>query len=199
MSRTTRLSSRRGASTPRRQEILVAAKELFAEHGYKSVSVDDIGEAVGISGPGLYRHFASKTDLLLGVYDYVIESLLEFAEEAADERDPVRRLEILVDAQIDFASHNQGWMKVFFHEEQNLDPKDREANRAEAWKYYRYWMDALNKAQPGLSEMETRIAIFGCIGLINLRATDDQRKITAVERPSLRRAALAVLFSQRPN
>ena len=48
----------------RREEILDAAAGLFADRGYHGVSIDDIGAAVGMSGPGIYRHFASKEDIL---------------------------------------------------------------------------------------------------------------------------------------
>ncbi|MGH3950933.1 MAG: helix-turn-helix domain-containing protein, partial [Pseudonocardiaceae bacterium] len=49
----------------RREQILAAAAELFAQHGFHGVGIDDIGAAVGISGPALYRHFRSK-DAMLG-------------------------------------------------------------------------------------------------------------------------------------
>lgn len=49
----------------RAEEILDAAIDLFAERGYTEVSIDDIGGAVGIAGPSVYNHFASKQDLLV--------------------------------------------------------------------------------------------------------------------------------------
>src|SRR5690625_3381389 len=48
----------------RRADILVAAAELFAEHGYRGVTIDDLGRAVGTTGPALYRHFPGKEALL---------------------------------------------------------------------------------------------------------------------------------------
>lgn len=54
------------ASRPkdRRDTILRTAAGLFAERGYSSVSVDDIGGAVGVSGPAIYHHFRGKRGLL---------------------------------------------------------------------------------------------------------------------------------------
>ena len=49
----------------RRELILEAAVELFHRHGYPATSVDDIGKAVDVSGPAIYRHFSSKEDLLV--------------------------------------------------------------------------------------------------------------------------------------
>ncbi len=54
-------------STTRRDEILDAASQLFADRGYADVGVDEIGAAVGISGPSVYNHFASKAAILVAI------------------------------------------------------------------------------------------------------------------------------------
>jgi AcrR family transcriptional regulator len=38
---------------------------MFAAHGYTQVSIEDIGNAVGISGPSVYNHWPNKLDLLV--------------------------------------------------------------------------------------------------------------------------------------
>ena len=53
----------------RRQQILDTAAELFAARGFHWVSVADLGAAVGISGPGLYKHFAGKDELALHLFE----------------------------------------------------------------------------------------------------------------------------------
>ena len=64
------MATRTDAPT-RREQILKEAARLFAERGFHGVGVDEIGAAVGISGPGLYRHFAGKdamlAELLVGI------------------------------------------------------------------------------------------------------------------------------------
>ncbi|MBU2076311.1 MAG: TetR/AcrR family transcriptional regulator, partial [Actinobacteria bacterium] len=50
--------------TTRREQILGTAAELFAARGFHGVSVADLGAACGISGPALYKHFASKDAVL---------------------------------------------------------------------------------------------------------------------------------------
>jgi AcrR family transcriptional regulator len=49
---------------PPRARILAAAGELFYQHGIRSVGVDSIAEAAGTNKMTLYRHFASKDDLV---------------------------------------------------------------------------------------------------------------------------------------
>src|SRR5690625_5406303 len=48
----------------RRSAILTAAAELFAERGFRGVTIEDLGRAVGTTGPALYRHFSGKEALL---------------------------------------------------------------------------------------------------------------------------------------
>ncbi|MCU1528847.1 MAG: TetR/AcrR family transcriptional regulator [Frondihabitans sp.] len=51
----------------RREEILLAGFEVFSASGYRSGSIRDIAERVGMSQAGLLHHFPSKSDLLAGV------------------------------------------------------------------------------------------------------------------------------------
>lgn len=61
----------------RRDQIRREAARLFAARGFLGVGVDEIGKAVGISGPGLYRHFAGKdamlADLLVGISERLLD------------------------------------------------------------------------------------------------------------------------------
>jgi AcrR family transcriptional regulator len=49
---------------PPRARILAAAGELFYRHGIRAVGVDAIAEAAGTNKMTLYRHFASKDELV---------------------------------------------------------------------------------------------------------------------------------------
>src|ERR1700734_3197418 len=49
------------------ETISEAALELFANHGYQSTSMDDIGGALGIKGPSLSNHVRSKQELLVRI------------------------------------------------------------------------------------------------------------------------------------
>jgi AcrR family transcriptional regulator len=48
-----------------RDRILAAAYDLFARHGIRAVGIDAIVERSGVARMTLYRHFASKDDLVL--------------------------------------------------------------------------------------------------------------------------------------
>ena len=56
------------AKTPaRRAEIVRAARDSFAEHGYAKASLRDIAERAGITHAGLLHHFRNKDELLAEV------------------------------------------------------------------------------------------------------------------------------------
>jgi len=46
-----------------RDLILDAAEDLFARQGYQATTIKQVAERVGVQGPALYKHFASKRDL----------------------------------------------------------------------------------------------------------------------------------------
>ena len=96
--------AQRGAYAPgrlRREEILRAASDLFAEHGYRGASLALIAERVGMSTPGLLHHFPTKEHLLI--------DLLALRHEQDSER--VRKLSTahggrLLDALLELAARN---------------------------------------------------------------------------------------------
>ena len=49
------------------ERIKKEAMKLFLERGYKDVSMQDICNATGLSKGGLYRHFSSKSEILLSL------------------------------------------------------------------------------------------------------------------------------------
>jgi AcrR family transcriptional regulator len=60
---------------------------VFAEQGYAGASIDAIASRAGITGGALYRHFASKAELLLEVVSQAVHAL-PLAERLAGERAP---------------------------------------------------------------------------------------------------------------
>ncbi|SKA79537.1 transcriptional regulator, TetR family [Agreia bicolorata] len=53
----------------RRREILQAGIEVFSTNGFRSGSIREIAERVGMSQAGLLHHFSNKNELLAGVLE----------------------------------------------------------------------------------------------------------------------------------
>jgi AcrR family transcriptional regulator len=66
------------SATQRRERILHAALETFAEHGYRGASMRAIADAAGISKPVIYDHFGSKrelyVELMTGIRDDLVSN-----------------------------------------------------------------------------------------------------------------------------
>lgn len=54
---------RRLTAEARREVIVAAASELFAERGYRGTSVEEIARRSGVTPPVVYEHFSSKVEL----------------------------------------------------------------------------------------------------------------------------------------
>ncbi|OLF06023.1 TetR family transcriptional regulator [Actinophytocola xinjiangensis] len=66
-----------GQDGTRSASIRAAALELFARHGYEATTMADIGAAVGMRGPSLYKHVASKQDILARIMVGTMDALLD--------------------------------------------------------------------------------------------------------------------------
>lgn len=65
-----------------RQRILNTAADLFYREGYHAVGIDTIIERSGVAKMTLYRHFASKNDLIIAYLGHTIEDFWAWVEQA---------------------------------------------------------------------------------------------------------------------
>jgi AcrR family transcriptional regulator len=70
----------------RRETILRAAAEVFAEAGYRAAKVSDIAAQVGVSEPVIFQNFGSKAALFAAVLERAAAEVRESLEAMADGR-----------------------------------------------------------------------------------------------------------------
>ncbi|WP_136482386.1 TetR/AcrR family transcriptional regulator [Cognatitamlana onchidii] len=76
-----------------REKILIGASELFLNFGFKSVTMDDIANNLGISKKTIYLHFANKTKLVEATTMYLFESISEGINQiCALQKDPIEEI-----------------------------------------------------------------------------------------------------------
>jgi AcrR family transcriptional regulator len=159
------------AATPagtRREQILGVAAQLFARHGFHGVSIADLGAAVGVSGPALYRHFPGKEALLAELLVGISEHLLAGGQaRAAATSDPHELLAALVEFHADFAQREPELIVVQDRDLANLPGPDRRKVRRLQRTYVEVWVDALRRAHPDLQVEAARTAAHGTFGLLN--------------------------------
>src|SRR5213596_2511927 len=77
----------------KKDAILRAAIDVFAERGYFNAQVADVARAAGVAAGTVYLYFKSKDDLLVSIFDRSMrEGLTHSRAEVADLRDPRERL-----------------------------------------------------------------------------------------------------------
>ncbi|WP_405614179.1 TetR/AcrR family transcriptional regulator [Streptomyces sp. NBC_00076] len=163
------MATRTDAPT-RREQILREAARLFADRGFHGVGVDEIGAAVGISGPGLYRHFTGKDAMLAELLVGISGQLLTGAKRRLQEADgvaPGSVLDSLIEGHIDFALDDRPLITLHDRELDRLRESDRKLVRQLQRQYVELWVGVVREVYPGLGEATARSAVHSVFGLLN--------------------------------
>jgi AcrR family transcriptional regulator len=158
------------ASRPsRREQILQAAAQLFAERGSRAVGVDDVGAAVGVTGPAIYRHFASKDAMLAEMLLRISERLLAGGTERVADAgpDPTVQLRALIAFQVDFALDNPALITVQDRDLGSLADADAAQVRRLQRRYVEIWVGVLARLHPDADAAACRARAHAVFGLIN--------------------------------
>ena len=153
----------------RREQILQAAAQLFAERGSRAVGVDDVGAAVGVTGPAIYRHFASKdamlAEMLLRISERLLEGGTRCVAEAGDDVDA--QLRALIAFQVDFALTNPALITVQDRDLGSLAEEDAGQVRRLQRRYVEVWVDVLGRLHRTTDVATCRARAHAVFGLIN--------------------------------
>lgn len=164
---TTPVTARDRAKAERSDAIRHEAALLFASRGYTGVSLEDIGAAVGVSGPAVYRHFAGKQALLGSVLVQVSRELLTGGTSVATTHAVAEeRMQALIRFHVDFALRHAAVIQVQDRDVVHLADDDRGAVRRLQRDYIELWIDTLTPLHPADRE-ELRLRVQACFGLIN--------------------------------
>ncbi len=152
----------------RRDELLSVAADLFAERGFARVTVDDIGNAVGLSGPALYHHFDGKESLLGEMLVRISESLLTKATAIADSVSLHEALDPMIAMHVDFAVDNRSLITVHFRDLVQARKGDQQRVKDLQGAYVDIWVDIVAAQHVTvLDTKEVRAAVHAVLGLIN--------------------------------
>jgi AcrR family transcriptional regulator len=151
----------------RRDQILRAALKLFHERGYDATSMNDIGAATGITGPGIYRHFANKQEILevavLEAGARAVELINRVVEETPD---PTARLHGLVRAFITLAIDNPDLTVMGVRERRHLTRSTRRWLDRYDHQHRQLWETSLLRARPDLTPEQAHVIVAGAVSLI---------------------------------
>lgn len=182
--------------TTRRQQIIDVAADLFAARGYHGVSIADLGTALGLSGPALYKHFTSKDALLAEMLIGISQRLLDEGERryhATVERGPHATLDALIGWHIEFALTYPALITVQFRDLDSLSDVDRRKVRRLQRRYVERWVQVIRSVVPA-DDDHARAAAHAVFALINSTphsARLDREQMTAL----LHRMAVAAIVA----
>ncbi|MDL5159193.1 TetR/AcrR family transcriptional regulator [Actinomycetospora termitidis] len=154
-----------------RQRILTAAVGVFSRRGYRATSMNDVAAGVGLSKPTLYHYVATKQDLLVQVYERVLdESLASARAIVAAAADPLEAVRGLIVDRVAYTCEHRDLLKICFEEESELPPELAEPILARRRAYEAVVLEAV-EAQVAASGadlgMATKVYVNTCLGAAN--------------------------------
>jgi AcrR family transcriptional regulator len=126
-----RTRARRGEGVRLRDEILEAAEKLLLETGNEdAVSIRGVADAVGVTPPSIYLHFADKNELLFEVCEKHFDQFDRYLEAAASESDdPLESLRLRGRAYVRFGVDHPEHYRILFMGRSGEAPADFEEKR----------------------------------------------------------------------
>jgi AcrR family transcriptional regulator len=156
------------AKSDRRTQLIAAAERLVAERGYLAVRLEDIGAAVGVSGPAIYRHFPNKEALLVELLVGISTRLLAGATDVVAATDsPATALDGLIDFHLDFAFDESDLIRIQDRDLGHLPAGAKRQVRKAQRQYVEIWVDTLRRLDEQLDVADARLMAHATFGLLN--------------------------------
>jgi len=185
---------RRQAKAHRRSALLNAAATLFAQSGFNGVSIEDLGAAVGVSGPAVYRHFSGKQAMLAALLIDVSEDLVTGGRAVVTATtDAAAAVRGLVRFHVQFALSNPDVIRVQDRDLDSLAEADRHRVRLLQREYVELWVQVLNRVHPAVDVALLRIRAHATFGLLNSTPHSARAASQPAVRALLEEMALAAL------
>src|SRR5438105_11810382 len=103
-----------GAPGPKRDAILRAAIDVFADRGYFNAQVADVARAAGVAAGTVYLYFRSKDDLLVSIFERTMrETLAQGQSAVAAIDDPAERLRLFARLHLGMLGRDRNLAIVF--------------------------------------------------------------------------------------
>ncbi|MGC7872788.1 TetR family transcriptional regulator [Desulfosporosinus sp. SYSU MS00001] len=117
MSKNQRVRSKKTVEE-RRQDILEAALKVFSENGYKGATTAEIARQAGVAEGTIFRHFATKKELLTAVLEpKIVEGLIVLDQEKR-ESSPEEFFRCFLKNRLELMQENAGLFRLMFAEAQ---------------------------------------------------------------------------------
>ncbi|MCK9320612.1 MAG: TetR/AcrR family transcriptional regulator [Bacteroidales bacterium] len=104
--------------TDRQKEIVQVSLEIISEKGIQGLTIKNIALKIGTSEPAIYRHFESKTHILLSILEtFKVFSQFAFKEELDKDINSVEKISNVFNKHFQEFTKNPALVSVIFSEE----------------------------------------------------------------------------------
>ncbi|MCM3669383.1 TetR/AcrR family transcriptional regulator [Mesobacillus maritimus] len=154
-----------------KERIIETALNLFEQHGYHGVTVDQIVSESGTSKGGFYHNFKSKDELLYYIHDVFISYVLEKAREAYDNYDtPVSQLCAIIQSFTKVFDLYKPHITVFYQESTYSTGEFNLKINKKRDEYKNLLITVIREGQQKgefRSEVPAQISVMAIIGMVN--------------------------------
>ena len=158
-----------------RQDILDAARQMFADEGFAAVSMRRLAERIEYSPTAIYLHFADKDELFKAVCDETFAKLVQRLEKQRRQLagDPLACLRAGLREYVEFGlKHPEHYTVTFMHRDRPDSIKDFEGSVGqEAFSYLHRAVDdcvAAGLFRPMRTELTAQVLWMSIHGLVSL-------------------------------
>lgn len=151
------------------RELLKAAAQVFAKKGYKSTSLQDLADEIGILKGSLYYYIDSKEDLLYelvhGILDGGIANLRSIASGGGD---ALTRLKGVITTHVEYLIENLAETTVFLHDIKHLSKERRETLAIDEYEQIIIRLIEEGQAEGTVrDDIDPRLIGMGVLGMVN--------------------------------
>ena len=102
----------------RQEQIISESINIIDKKGIQGLTIKNLSKAIGISEPGIYRHFESKTEILLSILNNFKEMAVMLSEMMKSyEATAIEKIRFMFSKMLELFSENPSMVSVIFSEE----------------------------------------------------------------------------------
>lgn len=165
-------------------EILASAATLFAEKGFRAITINDVAASLGYTKSVVYYYFKNKNEILWQIFDRMHDTYINtITEIVGKQRSSSETLREIIYSHALNVMQRKDWTAIYFRDESELE----EGQRATILKRKREYDKLIEEVyRKGVSEgvfkdIPTHIAVTGFMGMCNWLHTwfDDKGPLSA--------------------
>ncbi|MBC8508326.1 MAG: TetR family transcriptional regulator [Anaerolineales bacterium] len=153
-----------------KEQILVAAAQIFSQKGYHATSMQDIADAVELKKASLYHHIAKKQDILLILLDRALDLVIQQVSEAIAGEEPApEKLSLAMRIYVDTLASHGDLSSVLLLEYRSLEPEQYGSHIKRRDRFEGIWRDLIQEGiDAGLYDCpDPALSARTLLGLLN--------------------------------